>query len=301
MILPFAHKIDIDPECRFAFEDEIESHKNVGTQEAEDKFFDTGSKSLSVAYFEDRLENIVGAKFGVVDEVIQNNHSKIKKLSEEEMNEFFKENDVKYTMKQLKEIQKTKFPIDSWVLEATKMKNLIDEKINKNEIELNLINLKKLSKNKNLPSVKRKKKVNMLQELEIKEQENTIFVSKNKTINSISFLSNEDSEKKNVDGENEIEAPPPFRPIILNESQILLVTEENLKNKVKVKSHRGNLFRTLRLMSSNDELEVPLEQIGELDRQPILKIDVNDISPIKFNNSNISFNEKSRLMNNLVL
>ena len=279
MKLPFAHKINIEPGCRFAFEDEIEAHKNVGTEEAEDKFFDSGSKSMSVGYFEDRLENVVGTKFLPGDDLIQDNHNKIKKLSEEEMKEFFQENDVKYTLKQLEEIQKTKFPINTWVLEANQMKISIEEIIAKNALQLE--SSKKQKKDK-APKLSDRKNVNILKELEIKEFGNIIFVQRNISIDTITFPSNEVNEQKPENKRKKMNDSL-YKSASLNESNDILLTEEKPEMDSKeFKSDRGSLYKALSSISSNDRLEVALEQTGIFDRQEILKININEISPIKF-------------------
>ena len=282
MKLPFTHKINIEPGCRFAFEDEIEAHKNVGTEEAEDKFFDSGSKSMSVGYFEDRLENVIGTKFLPGDDIILDNHNKIKKLSEEEMKEFFNENDVKYTLKQLDEMQRTKFPINSWVLEANQMTISIEENIAKNALHIQTS--KKLKKSKE-PQLSDIKKVNILKELEVKEFGNIIFVHRNISMDSITFPSNEITEQK-LENNGKKMNDSLYKSASLNESNDILLTEEKPEiDSKEFKSDRGSLYKALSSICSNDRLEVALEQTGIFDRQEILKMDINEISPIKFNST----------------
>ena len=181
MKFPFDNKININPECKFAFEEEIESHNNIDKKDSQDVFFDTGSRSMSISNFEERFENLEDIKLVVDNIEIKENKDEIKKLSKKELEEFYKDYEIKYTPKELNEIQETKYPLKSWILESQNILKIIQDKIKNyekmlKEKEKNL-NKKEKRQEKKVEAIKIKKNRKILQELDIKEENNVFNVN----------------------------------------------------------------------------------------------------------------------------
>ena len=215
MKFPFENQISINPACKFAFEEEIDSH-NIDDKNFQDVFFDTGSRSMSISNFEEHFENLEDIKL-VVDRIeTKENKDEIQKLSNKELEDFYKDYEIKYTTKQLNEIQESKYPVKTWILESQNIQNIIQDKINDYE-KMVALKEKSLSKKekrqeKKIEAVKIKKNRKILQELNIKEENNVFTVNPlfEKKVTS-GFLTKDYDELDTIEENNIFSVDPLFQ------------------------------------------------------------------------------------------